>query len=37
MVYKSAVALIYIEGGGLDPLQMIYRVNFTNLANKTRK
>jgi hypothetical protein len=37
MVYKSAVALIYIEGGGLDPLHTIYRVNSTNLANKTRK
>jgi hypothetical protein len=37
MMYKSAVAHIYIEGGGLDPLQMIYRVNSVNLANKPRK
>jgi hypothetical protein len=36
-MYKSAVALIYIKGDGLDPLQTIYQVNSVNLANKTRK
>jgi hypothetical protein len=37
MMYKSVVAHIYIEGGGLDPLQTIYQVNSENLANKPRK
>ena len=36
-MYKSDVALIYIEGEGLNLLQTIYWVNSTNLANKTRK
>jgi hypothetical protein len=31
--YKSAVYLSIYRGGGLDPLQTNFRVNFANLAN----
>jgi hypothetical protein len=37
---QSAIVLhiyIYIEGGGLDPLQLISRANSADLANKSHK
>jgi geranylgeranyl pyrophosphate synthase len=34
---QSAVALHLYKGEGLDPLEVSSRVNFTGLANKSRK